>query len=128
MQQALQAAAIKIAATYTVDQARFQQAAMALRQPYWDWAKKAVPPPEVVSLDTVSIITPDGQQTEVDNPLRRYTFHPIDPSFPDPYSGWNTTLRHPDSTDPDAQDNVDELTRYVFPRISECAIPLLISM
>ncbi|KAJ7611568.1 tyrosinase, partial [Mycena polygramma] len=109
-EQALQTAAINIAATYTVDQARFKQAALDLRQPYWDWARNAVPPPEVISLDTVSIIAPNGQTTQVDNPLRRYTFHPIDPSFPDPYSSWNTTLRCPDTTDPDATDDVDVLT------------------
>ncbi|KAJ7711400.1 tyrosinase [Mycena metata] len=110
-EQVLQAAAINIAATYTVDQDRFKKAALELRQPYWDWAKNSVPPAEVISLAKVTIIAPNGQKTQVDNPLRRYTFHPIDPSFPDPYSGWPTTLRHPDSTDPDAQDNVAELTR-----------------
>ncbi|KAF8202684.1 tyrosinase [Mycena galopus ATCC 62051] len=109
-EQALQTAAIGIAATYTVDQARFQQAALALRQPYWDWASNAVPPPEVISLDQVSIIAPNGQTIQVPNPLRRYTFHPIDPSFPDPYSSWKTTLRQPDSTGPDATDDIDVLT------------------
>ncbi|KAJ7269098.1 tyrosinase [Mycena rebaudengoi] len=110
-EQALQKAAIQIAATYTVDQARFQQAALALRQPYWDWAQNSVPPPEVISLEKVSIIAPNGQKTQVNNPLRRYTFHPIDPSFPDPYSGWKTTLRFPDTMDPDATDDVQQLTR-----------------
>ncbi|KAJ7495027.1 tyrosinase [Mycena latifolia] len=109
-EQALQRAAIAIAATYTVDQDRFTAAALQLRQPYWDWASNSLPPPEVISLDQVSIIAPNGQTIQVDNPLRRYTFHPIDPSFPDPYSGWQTTLRHPDSTDPDATDDVDDLT------------------
>ncbi|KAJ6505752.1 tyrosinase [Mycena vitilis] len=97
-EQALQTAAIGIAATYTVDQARFKQAALSLRQPYWDWAQHGVPPPEVISLDTVSIIAPDGQKIQVANPLRRYTFHPVDPSFPNPYSGWNTTLRWPNKS------------------------------
>ncbi|KAJ6580116.1 tyrosinase [Mycena vulgaris] len=109
-EQVLQTAAINIAATYTVDQDRFKKAAMELRQPYWDWARNSVPPAEVISLNQVTITAPNGQKIQVDNPLRRYTFHPIDPSFPDPYSGWQTTLRHPDSTDPDAQDNVAELT------------------
>ncbi|KAJ6619317.1 photo-regulated tyrosinase [Mycena sp. CBHHK59/15] len=109
-EQALQTAAISIAATYTVDQDRFKKAAMDLRQPYWDWARKSVPPAEVISLDKVSIIAPNGQKTQVNNPLRRYAFHPIDPSFSDPYSGWKTTLRHPDSMEPDAKDDVEELT------------------
>ncbi|KAJ6568747.1 tyrosinase [Mycena capillaripes] len=109
-EQALQRAAIQIASTYTVDQARFQQAALTLRQPYWDWASNSVPPPEVISLDKVSIIAPNGQKTQVNNPLRRYTFHPIDPSFPDPYSSWKTTLRSPDTTSPNATDDVAQLT------------------
>ncbi|KAJ7264514.1 tyrosinase [Mycena haematopus] len=108
-EQALQSAAIAIAATYTVNTVRFQQAALELRQPYWDWASNAVPPPEVISLDTVFIIAPNGQTVEVDNPLRRYTFHPIDPSFPDPYSSWQTTLRQPASTAQDATDDVQVL-------------------
>jgi tyrosinase len=121
VQQALQRAAIQIAATYTVDQARFKQAALTLRQPYWDWAQNSVPPPEVISLDKVSIIAPNGKKTQVNNPLRRYTFHPIDPSFPEPYSGWKTTLRFPDTTDPDATDDVQQLTRYFSTRFDRTA-------
>ncbi|KAJ7501106.1 hypothetical protein B0H11DRAFT_2224937 [Mycena galericulata] len=109
-EQALQNAAITIAATYTVNQTQFKEAALALRQPYWDWASNAVPPPEVISLDRVSIIAPNGQRIQVDNPLRRYTFHPIDPSFPPPYDAWQTTLRQPDTTAPDATDDVAMLT------------------
>jgi hypothetical protein len=56
MQQVLQAAAIKIAATYTVDQDRFTEAALEQCQPYWDWAKNSVPPAEVISLDQLTII------------------------------------------------------------------------
>ncbi|KAJ6502787.1 tyrosinase [Mycena vitilis] len=109
-EQALQTAAIGIAATYTVDQERFKQAAASLRQPYWDWAQHSVPPPEVISLDTVSIIAPNGQKIQVANPLRRYTFHPVDPSFPAPYSGWNTTLRWPNTFDASARENIKVLT------------------
>ncbi|KAF7358740.1 Tyrosinase [Mycena sanguinolenta] len=112
-EQALQTAAIAIAATYTVDAARFQQAALVLRQPYWDWASNSVPPPEVISLDKVSIIAANGQTVQVANPLRRYTFHPIDPSFPSPYSSWKTTLRQPDTTAPNATDDVTMLTRVL---------------
>ncbi|KAJ7639993.1 hypothetical protein DFH06DRAFT_1430577 [Mycena polygramma] len=108
-EQALQTAAIKIAATYTVDQARFKQAALNLRQPYWDWALNAVPPDEVIALRQVSVTTPNGQRTQVDNPLYCYTFHPIDPSFPRPFSNWNTTLRQPTSSAANAADNVDRL-------------------
>ncbi|KAJ4488015.1 tyrosinase [Lentinula aciculospora] len=110
VEQAIQAAAIKIAATYTVDKARYQDAALNLRQPYWDWARNAVPPPEVISLDKVTIVNPGGQKVSVPNPLRRYTFHPIDPSFPEPYQSWPSTLRHPLTEDPNAKDNIPQLT------------------
>ncbi|KIJ46617.1 hypothetical protein M422DRAFT_249772 [Sphaerobolus stellatus SS14] len=108
-EQILNQSAQKIAATYTTDTASWQQAATNLRQPYWDWAKNAVPPPEVISLAQVTITTPTGRKA-VTNPLIRYKFHPIDPSFPDPYSQWPTTLRQPNSTDPNAKDNVTRLT------------------
>ncbi|KAE9400782.1 tyrosinase [Gymnopus androsaceus JB14] len=111
VEQAIQAAAVNIAATYTVDKARYQQAALNLRQPYWDWALKPVPPPEVISLDEVTIVNPSGQKVSVANPLRRYTFHPIDPSFPDPYASWPTTLRYPTSDDASASEDISQLTR-----------------
>ncbi|KAJ3802926.1 tyrosinase [Lentinula aff. detonsa] len=109
VEQAIQAAAIKIASTYTVDKARYQDAALNLRQPYWDWAKNPIPPPEVISMDEVTIMDPNGQKISVPNPLRRYTFHPIDPSFPEPYQSWQTTLRHPSTQDANASDNVSQL-------------------
>ncbi|KAJ3896545.1 tyrosinase [Lentinula edodes] len=109
IEQAIQAAAVNIAATYIVDRARYQNAASNLRQPYWDWARNPVPPPEVISLDEVTIVDSSGEKISVPNPLRRYTFHPIDPSFPEPYQSWPTTLRHPLTDDANTSDNVPEL-------------------
>jgi len=105
-------AARQIAQKYSTDQDSWIQAAASLRQPYWDWARNAVPPPEVISLQQVTITTPNGRKA-VDNPLIRYKFHPIDQSFPDPYDQWRTTLRQPNSTGPNAKDNVTRLTKYV---------------
>jgi len=46
----------------------------------------------------------------VANPLIRYTFNPIDRSFPAPYSSWKTTIRHPDDPNsPDATTDVQAL-------------------
>ncbi|KAJ3823763.1 tyrosinase [Lentinula raphanica] len=109
VEQAIQAAAVNIAATYTFEKARYQDAAMNLRQPYWDWARNPIPPPEVISLNEVTIVDPRGQKISVPNPLRRYTFHPIDPSFPEPYQSWSTTLRHPTSKHANAKENISEL-------------------
>ena len=111
IQQILQKHAIDIAETYTVDKQRWQQVAADLRQPFWDWARNSVPPSEVISLTQVTITTPDGKRTKVDNPLFHYAFHPIEPSFPDPYINWRTTFRHPTTLDADAKDNVAELKR-----------------
>lgn len=107
-EQLLSESAKNFAAQYTTDAASWKAAATALRQPYWDWARNAVPPPEVISLQKVTITTPKGR-VSVDNPLIRYKFHPIDPSFPAPYDGWSATLRQPNSTNPNATDNVARL-------------------
>lgn len=72
--------------------------------------RSAVPPQEVISLKQLNIIGPDGQKKLVNNPLLAYTFHRIDPSFPEPYSEWKTTLRHPTPQQgPNAKSNVQQL-------------------
>ncbi|KAI0043594.1 tyrosinase [Auriscalpium vulgare] len=108
-EQILQRQAKGIAAQYTYDQDRWLSAAANLRSPFWDWARNSVPPAEVVSLANVTITTPDGKKTSVANPLIRYTFHPIDPSFPTPYSNWKTTLRNPTSNGANATTDVNGL-------------------
>lgn len=108
-QQLLQQHAIEIAKTYP-DQERWVAAAICLRAPYWDWASNIVPPPEIISLEKIIITTPSGR-TAVDNPLLQYKFNPIDPSFPEPYSAWKTTLRRPTSKNADATSNVEEMIR-----------------
>jgi tyrosinase len=109
----LQQRAEEIAAKYTVDAEDWKQAATNLRQPYWDWALNAILPDQVIKLTQVTITNKDGKQVKVQNPLYHYKFHPIDQSFPDPYSGWPTTLRQPTSQDPDATDDVAMLQKYV---------------
>jgi len=110
-EQLLQQHALVIAKRYQ-DQQRWLSAAQNLRAPYWDWATNSVPPPEVIALQTVDIITPDGNTTTVQNPLYQYPFNPIDPSFPEPYSYWQTTIRHPDNPDsPDASTDSDALAQ-----------------
>jgi len=109
-EQVLQQHALEIANTYQVDTQRWVTAAQDLRAPYWDWATNSVPPAEVISLETVNIVTPDGQTTSVANPLLQYTFNPIDQSFPSPYSSWQTTIRHPDDPNsPNATTDVQAL-------------------
>ncbi|KAH9980146.1 photo-regulated tyrosinase [Lactifluus volemus] len=109
-EQVMQRHALDIAGQYQVDKDTWNTAAQNLRAPYWDWATNSVPPAEVISLQSVNIITFDGSTISVPNPLFQYTFHPIDPTFPAPYSNWQTTLRHPDSESPNATTNVQDLT------------------
>lgn len=81
-------------------------AARNLRQPFWDWAKYPLPPDEVISLKQVSITGPKGRKIVVDNPLYSYGFHPVDPSFPNPFNVWKSTFRYPTA---EATDDVSAL-------------------
>jgi tyrosinase len=67
----------------------------------------------VIADTQVSIILPSGAKGSVPNPLYGYTFHPIDPSFPQPYNHWKTTLRHPQTESANATTDVEDLTEYV---------------
>ncbi|THH26781.1 hypothetical protein EUX98_g7401 [Antrodiella citrinella] len=108
-EQLLQQHAVCIAKQY-LNENRWIAAATSLRAPYWDWASNIVPPPEVLELEELTITTPRGRE-KVKNPLLRYTFDPIDPSFPEPYDAWKTTLRRPTSKDANATSNTKELIR-----------------
>jgi tyrosinase len=98
-EQALQQAALGIAQQYA-DQDHWTAVARNLRVPFWDWASSSVPPDEVIALENVNIITPDGNQNAVPNPFLRYSFNPIDPSFTSPWDQYQTTVRHPEDQDP----------------------------
>ncbi|KAH7099392.1 hypothetical protein BKA62DRAFT_758658 [Auriculariales sp. MPI-PUGE-AT-0066] len=79
-EQALVTRAITIASQYKgPDAAEWQQAASALRVPYWDWAVHAIPPAEVIELQTLTVQGPNGQLTLNPNPLLGYVYHPGDP-------------------------------------------------
>ncbi|KAL1950435.1 hypothetical protein VTO73DRAFT_5559 [Trametes versicolor] len=105
-EQILQKHAIQIASKYVFEGYSWRKAAADLRQPYWDWATNAVPPPEVISMERVTIITSDGRRARVKNPLLRYRFDPVDPSFAVPFAKWPSTVRHPTS---EAKDDVEAL-------------------
>ncbi|KIY68544.1 Di-copper centre-containing protein [Cylindrobasidium torrendii FP15055 ss-10] len=111
-EQLLQAEAKAIAEEYPLElREAYKKAAMELRQPFWDWARvnQSVPPPEVIELEEVKIVGTDGKETTRKNPLRRYKFNPVDPSFPGNYR-WPTTVRRPTR---DGQDNVTGLTQIL---------------
>ncbi|KAG8945788.1 hypothetical protein FRC03_001635 [Tulasnella sp. 419] len=103
-EQFIQQNALIIAQSY--NDPTWVDAAQRLRAPYWDWAAQgqAVPPDEIINMPQVTITTPSGRQS-VTNPFWGYTFHPIDPSFGAPFSGWRKTLRRPASNSPNAKDD-----------------------
>ncbi|KAH8653928.1 tyrosinase precursor [Tricladium varicosporioides] len=88
--------------------ARYQQAAVTFRIPYWDWA--ATPPngdsyfPNSVGAPTINVITPQsgGKSVSIPNPLYSFNFKPLNPVANDfveqPFRTWPNTLRYPTST------------------------------
>ncbi|EKM78930.1 hypothetical protein AGABI1DRAFT_114468 [Agaricus bisporus var. burnettii JB137-S8] len=107
-EQVLQEAAKGIAKKFTVHKKEWAQAAEDLRQPYWDTGFALVPPDEIIKLEQVKITNYDGTKITVRNPILRYSFHPIDPSFngyPN-FDTWRTTVRNPDA---DKKENIPAL-------------------
>src|SRR5260370_7105626 len=88
----MQQHALGIAKTYHHNPQHWISVPENLRAPYWDWATNSVPPPEVISLQTVNIITPDGKTSSVSNPLYQYTFTPTNPYFPSPWNSLKTPI------------------------------------
>jgi tyrosinase len=137
-EQLLQQHALDIAKKYQ-DQSRWLRAAQNLRAPYWDWAVNSIPPPEVISLEYLDIVKPEGKKT-VPNPLFQYKFDPIHPSFkkyyddaeddekPLPYQDWKNTIRHPNNFGKGAKTDVVNLTAYDFtfpdPSLSHLVFPV----
>jgi tyrosinase len=116
----LQQHAVEIAKGYQ-DQARWSLAAENLRAPYWDWATNILPPPEVISLEYLDIIKPEGKKS-VPNPLLRYKFKPVDPSFESiptrngiSFKDLQTTIRHPK----------DRLLSYGFTFLDKASLSLV---
>ncbi|KAJ3565570.1 hypothetical protein NP233_g7549 [Leucocoprinus birnbaumii] len=97
-EQTLQGAAIEAAKKFTVDKEAWAQAAKDIRQPFWDWGFQFVPPDEVIKNEQIQIVDYNGQKVSVPNPILRYHFHPIDPSFSRyrDFNTWTTTVRNPD--------------------------------
>lgn len=117
-QQAIQKRAVKIADKYTVDKELWVQAAIELRQPFWDWtlSNGAVPPKEIYALKRVEIITFDGTPDKVDNPFFGYNFPSEEShqSFKGDFQIWPMTLRNPKGDGLDAVSNLESLEESVF--------------
>jgi tyrosinase len=84
-EQILHDRAMDVANEYPIGQARNKALEIAdrIRLPYWDWAQN--PPnategviPRSLCERMVTITSPNGTFAEVQNPLYRYDFHPLD--------------------------------------------------
>lgn len=74
-QQILCKHARDIAAETASGNQEWKEAAENLRLPYWDWAIKKMPPPEVMTMTSIDVVKPDGTTMTIDqNPLFAYNF------------------------------------------------------
>jgi len=107
----MQGHAKKFAEKYRDDQEAWKKAAEEIRQPYWDWAACAIPPDEVIALDRVVILTPNGRK-EVDNPLHHYSFE--SPHFQGTeFHKYRCTHRYPVIGTKTVYDDIDRLRECV---------------
>jgi tyrosinase len=80
-EQKLQEIAINIANRFPDSvKSKYQEAANKLRLPYWDWAR-TIPGnepifPDILATEKVQVINTDNSQSEIDNPLFDFKFHP----------------------------------------------------
>jgi tyrosinase len=48
-------------------------------------------------MEEIEIIDFDGKTIKVVNPIMRYKFRPIDPSFDGDFANWEYSIRYPDA-------------------------------
>lgn len=104
-EQALYASVQAVANKFPVEgglRAKYVAAAKEFRAPYFDWASQ--PPkgtlafPESLSARTIQVVDVDGKTKAINNPLNRFTFHPVNPSPGDFSAAWSrypSTVRYP---------------------------------
>ncbi|KAK3395387.1 tyrosinase precursor [Sordaria brevicollis] len=104
-EQALYASVQAAAQKFPIEgglRAKYVAAAKDFRAPYFDWASQ--PPkgtlafPESLSARTIQVVDVDGKTKSINNPLNRFTFHPVNPSPGDFSAAWSrypSTVRYP---------------------------------
>ncbi|KAH9484703.1 Tyrosinase [Psilocybe cubensis] len=101
-EQEVQKIAREIAAAYTHDRPAWEEAAAALRQPYWGWDNIAtvVPPLQVTTSPTVNIVKAHSPTpVSVPNPFLTYAYPAgANSVFSPPFNIWPRTTRHPDAS------------------------------
>lgn len=121
-EQALNSKAIDIAKEYKTNQSAWQQAAKALRAPYWDWATHLTPPKELYELKTLKITVATAEGTsvaEVPNPFLSYTLQkPLGGRWSNPR--WKSTWRA-ESMIRDLQANPSQFPESVFKMLTSSA-------
>ncbi len=83
---------------------KYVQAAKTIRLPYFDWAMR--PPsgspafPTALSSEKISVVDVDGVRKQIDNPLYKFSFHPVSAAPGDLDAQWSqykATARYPDA-------------------------------
>lgn len=104
-EQALYASVQAVAQKFPMEgglRAKYVAAAKDFRAPYFDWASQ--PPkgtlafPESLSSRNTQVVDVDGKTKSINNPLHRFTFHPVNPSPGDFSAAWSrypSTVRYP---------------------------------
>ncbi|KAH9856476.1 hypothetical protein C2E23DRAFT_442984 [Lenzites betulinus] len=89
IEQEIQRLAMDIAKTYESFSEDWIDAAVELRQPYWDWSSTAGPPRELYDMtkfETLQILlAPKGAVGPFPNPFLRYKFQAAPADFPTPF-------------------------------------------
>jgi tyrosinase len=99
---------------------RLETASQIWRLPYWDWATNQDIPQEW-SAQQITVYDLNGNQTSVPNPLNKYAFHPVDPSFEGTaYARWPATLRSPNSSNANAVSQPNRSNRRLVADFSQC--------
>lgn len=74
LERAISMEANKIALMYKKSKSKWQEAAVALRWPYWDWAMENATLPAILNAPRVNVYTPAGHTENMANPFFSYTF------------------------------------------------------
>jgi tyrosinase len=115
----------------TPDKEEWKQAARDIRQPYWDWGywpndpDYVSLPPECITMEELEIIDFDGKKVKIVNPMMRYKFHPIDPSFEGDFANWEYSIRYPDANKKENIQGMIEGLKSTAPGLREWTFNML---
>uniref|UniRef100_A0A8H7Y6A8 tyrosinase n=1 Tax=Psilocybe cubensis TaxID=181762 RepID=A0A8H7Y6A8_PSICU len=122
-EQEIQKIARELAQAYTHNRPLWEEAAAALRQPYWGWDNTAtmVPPLHITTYPTLMIVKARSTAfVRVPNPFLTYTYPKNgNAGFPPDFNVWPRTTRYPDASGNSQPDKLRNVLSIVGPQIHE---------